>query len=464
MSEKRLARAAKLKFAQHSPTTCLPTNVPLMSRANLLSMFLLMTCCVPSAGQQLVPIGEAWARTKVNAVIFRRNALCTFGDQQVAAFYNPQGQVVLAQRTLDSSQWQLHVTPLKGRPADAHNCICLAFDGAGYLHVSWDHHGNPLNYCRSVAPLSLELAPPAPMLNRQERRVTYPEFYRMPNGDLLFFYRDGASGNGNLVLNRYDVQNGRWLRLHDNLIDGEGQRNAYWQVAVDRRGHIHLSWVWRETGDVVTNHDIAYAKSTDGGVTWKKTTGEAYSLPVNESTAEYAVRIPQNSELANQTSMAIDYQGHPYIANFWRDRPNAVPQYRLVRHDGTAWRTQQVGARTLDFHRQGGGTKRPPISRPLLLLDSTADHTHAFILFRDEERGKKISVACASDLDSGHWLFVDLTPRSTGQSDPLIDPVVWEERKEIHLLTQFVGQGDGEKEEDVPPQMISVVEWKPRLP
>jgi hypothetical protein len=33
--------------------------------------------------------------------------------------------------------------------------------------------------------------------------------------------------------------------------------------------------------------------------------------------------------------------------------------------------------------------------------------------------------------------------------------------REIHLLTQFVGQGDGETQEDVPPQTISVVEWIP---
>ena len=435
-----------------------------MVRAIPVLVLILAFCPCPAPAQQSFPIAEAWARTKVNAVIFRRNAICSFGDQQVAAFYNAEGRVVLARRTLGGDQWQIQVTSLKGRTADAHNCICLAFDADGYLHVSWDHHGNPLRYCRSVAPLSLELGPAQPMLGRQEQRVTYPEFYRLPGGDLLFFYRDGSSGNGNLVLNRYDTKQRQWHRLHDNLIDGEGQRNAYWQVAVDRRGSIHLSWVWRETGDVVTNHDIAYAVSLDGGRAWQKTTGEACSLPINERTAEYAIRIPQNSELANQTSMAVDYHGHPYIANFWRETPSAVPQYRLVMHDGQSWHTRQVGERTLDFHRQGGGTKRPPVSRPLLLLDSTAERTHAFLLFRDQERGKKISAAFTADLSAGPWSFIDLTPESVGQADPMIDPTVWEERKQIHLLTQFVGQGDGEQQEDVPPQTISVVEWQPQLP
>jgi hypothetical protein len=33
-------------------------------------------------------------------------------------------------------------------------------------------------------------------------RVTYPEFHALPGGDLLFLYRDGGSGGGNLAMNR----------------------------------------------------------------------------------------------------------------------------------------------------------------------------------------------------------------------------------------------------------------------
>ena len=30
-------------------------------------------------------------------------------------------------------------------------------DGDGYLHLSFDHHGHKLNYCRSIAPDTLVL-------------------------------------------------------------------------------------------------------------------------------------------------------------------------------------------------------------------------------------------------------------------------------------------------------------------
>jgi hypothetical protein len=40
------------------------------------------------------------------------------------------------------------------------------------------------------------------------------------------------AGGGDLVLDRYDPQTRRWERLQDRLIDGEGERNAYWQATV----------------------------------------------------------------------------------------------------------------------------------------------------------------------------------------------------------------------------------------
>ena len=75
--------------------------------------------------------------------------------------------------------------------------------------------------------------------------------------------------------------------MQDVLIDGEKERNAYWQLYIDNANTIHVSWVWRETPDVATNHDLCYACSHDGGVTWEKSTGEKYRLPITVRNAEY---------------------------------------------------------------------------------------------------------------------------------------------------------------------------------
>jgi hypothetical protein len=413
-------------------------------------------------------LGPGWARTKVNMAIFRHSAVDSVGDRQVAGWYDGAGRVCLGERRLGEDRWRVQVTELRGRVTDAHNVISLAFDGAGELHVSWDHHGHPLRYVRVSAGGGLEPGERQVMVGRDEERVTYPEFYRLPDGGLLFFYREGAAGAGNLVLNRYrpSVSGGAgvWERVQSNLIDGEGERNAYWQACVDGGGVIHLSWVWRETPDVVTNHDLCYARSADGGVTWTNSAGVRLLVPMTAAGSEYACRIAQGSELANQTSMSVDGSGRPVIATFWRGaEAGAVPQYRLVYLGESGWRVVQVGERTLNFERRGGGTKRPPISRPLLLLDSAAGSRRAVVLFRDQEWGGGVVAAVTGDYAGGDWEYWGLTG-GVGQADPLVDFGVWRERGEVHLLSQLTGQGDGEREESVEPTAVRLLEWRVRWP
>lgn len=411
---------------------------------------------------RMVPIAKGWAKNQINAVIFRRNSVTTRGDTQFAAFYDAESRVVLAKRNLSATKWQTRQTPYQGRTRDAHNTISIAVDGDGFLHIAWDHHNSHLQYCRSAAPGSLELTEKMPMIGDKETRLTYPEFYNLPGGDLLFLYRDGASGSGNLILNRYDVKAKKWSRLQDNLIDGEGERNAYWQLATDAKGGIHVSWVWRETPDVATNHDLCYAKSTDGGKTWQKSSGEIYQLPITAKSAEYVWRIPQGSELINQTSMCADAQGRAYIATYWRPQGTMVPQYHLVYQDSSSWKVSQVTRRVTPFTLSGGGTRRIPVSRPQILIRSTKAKTEAFLIFRDIERQNRVSVATCADLNRRTpWVIRDLTTSSVGMWEPTYDVAVWNKKKELHLLVQEVGQGDAEGLEDLAPQMISVLEWKP---
>ncbi|MDR3328647.1 MAG: BNR repeat-containing protein [Prevotellaceae bacterium] len=407
---------------------------------------------------KLVEVGAGYSRTSVNTAVFRNNALVTHRDTQFVAFYDADRYIVLGKRKQGSSQWQLQRTQYQGNCADAHNIISLMVDGAGYLHLAFDHHGHPLRYCRSLAPGSLALGDKEPMTGDNEADVTYPEFYRLADGDLLFAYRSGISGRGNLVMNRYAVRTRQWERLHSVLIDGEGARNAYWQLCTDARGAIHLSWVWRETPDVATNHDLCYARSTDGGKTWESSKGERYHLPITAANAEYACRIPQRSELINQTSMSADAAGHPYIATYWRTADSQIPQYRLVWHDGTAWQQQQVSQRSTPFSLSGAGTKMIPIARPRLVIKQEGGVGKAFYIFRDVERGSKVSLAYTNDLASGKWQYTDLTDFPVDAWEPNYDTEWWKTRQELHLFVQRTAQGDGEKTVDKEAQSVYVLE------
>jgi len=427
--------------------------------------FLILTAFVSLSsaeeGPRTIPVGKGWAKSCVNANILRYNSVVSHEGDQYVAYYAEDGFVVLAKRKLDSEKWEIRETPYKGNVRDAHNSISIMIDGEGYLHMSWDHHVHPLRYCRSTSPGSLELTEKMSMTGKKENRVTYPEFYRLADGNLLFLYRDGGSGDGNLMMNHYSTKSQEWTRRQDAFINGEGKRNAYWQMCIDTRGTIHISWVWRESGDVATNHDMGYAKSEDGGKTWKKSNGETYKLPITAGNAEYAARIPQGHELINTTGMTADGRGRPYIVTYWRPEGTKVPQYHLIHHDGSTWHTSQMSERKTTFSLSGGGTKRIPISRPRIVVDSGGTSDKAYMLFRDLERGDRVSVAICDDLSNPKWRFKDLTDSSVGMWEPSHDTELWNRSKVLHVYVQKVGQGDGGRTEDVPPSQVSILEWKP---
>ncbi len=425
---------------------------------NLLLPVLLLSLAVSLYAQKLSPVGLGYAQTSVNTTVFRNSSVVADGDLQFVAYYDPEGWLTLAKRSLSSpsADWEIRRSQYKGKAADAHNIISIGIDGEGWLHVSFDHHDNPLRYCRSKAPHSLELDTLTSMTGLEENKVTYPEFYRFKNGDLLFAYRSGKSGRGNLILNRWDLATHRWVRVQDILLDGEGKRSAYWQLYVDSEGTIHLSWVWRETWMVETNHDLCYARSSDGGVTWTRSDGSVYDLPVRLSTAEVAFRIPQRSELINQTSMSTDAEGHPFIATYWRDSASLIPQYRVVWHDGTEWHQQQVSDRKTPFSLAGGGTKMIPIARPRIVVDGHK----AFYIFRDEERGSKVSMYYTKDLRRGRWKVKDLTRFSVHAWEPSLDMELWKSQHRLHLFVQDAFQGDGEHRVETAPTPVQILEVK----
>ncbi|HEY4337752.1 MAG TPA: BNR repeat-containing protein, partial [Puia sp.] len=201
------------------------SNQQLQRFRNLIPILALIA--TQSRAQKLIPVAQGWAKNSINTVVFRKNSITSDKTFQYIAFYDSTGRLVLGRRKLGAASWQLSPSQYTGDTRDAHRSISIIVDGKGYLHCCFDQHDSRLRYTRSTSPGSLELGPELPMTNANEARVTYPEFYRLPTGDLLFLYRDGASGNGNLILDRYDTKTGTWTRMQDKLIDGEGKRNAY---------------------------------------------------------------------------------------------------------------------------------------------------------------------------------------------------------------------------------------------
>ena len=444
-----------------------------------------------AGGAEIVPILDAaYAGSSVNVVANVRQTLFTHGDTQYAGFYDAAGFMVLARRRVPPASagtpviiWETLQSEHQGNVADAHNAISLVVDGDGYVHVAWDHHGNPLNYARGKAPGGLELLPPQPMTGQREGQVTYPQFFRTGEGDLYFLYRDGRSGRGALVLNRYETKVRRWTQVQPNLIDGEGVRSPYWGMNVDAQGGLHLAWIWRDSPDVATNHDLCYARSTDGGRTWTTSRGEPLALPITAATAEYAVRIPPRHNLMNSPVVEVDAEGVPHLMSYWSPTPEAAPQFHIVSSrwrsplhpeplhvagsaSESTWTVTPIDHPRAPFALAGAGTKRPPMSRGLLLLQGAGAQARAHLVYRDDRRGAKVlAVSSATGLEPP-WKLTELTASPVGAWEPSYDPTAWAESGTLRMLLQRVEQGDGNDASAaaVPPEPVGVLSWKPLSP
>ncbi len=399
-------------------------------------------------------VGEGWAKNSINTVIFRKNSLSSNDSVQFIAYYDPNGFLVLGKRKLTSNQWEINTTQYRGNVRDAHNSASIELDRDGYLHVSWDHHNNELRYARSITPGSLELTEKIEMMGSLENVVSYPEFHKSTIGDLYFFYRDGGSGNGNLVINKYKADTQIWERIQTNLIDGEGQRNAYWQAAIDQDGTIHISWVWRESPDVASNNDLCYAKSTNGGKTWMNSKGDTYTLPITKSSAEVIQTIPQNSELINQTSMTTDKKGNPFIVSYWKPQGSVIPQFQIVYLSKNKWHHEDLEFRKTPFSLSGMGTKQIPISRPQIVVSKK----DVFVIFRDAERDNKVSIAQNRPPFKKEWTISDYTTAGYDAWKPTLDPWKWKNDQIISLFIQKTTQVDGEGLSDKESASVEVLD------
>src|SRR5690606_20166752 len=107
---------------------------------------------------------------------------------------------------------------------DSHNYLTLGIDKKGYLHLAGNMHVHPLTYFKSTAPQDIStLKQVREMVGTEEDRCTYPKFMNTKEGELIFHYRDGGSGDGNEIYNVYSCQTGEWSRLLDSpLTDGLG--------------------------------------------------------------------------------------------------------------------------------------------------------------------------------------------------------------------------------------------------
>ncbi|MHC4916513.1 MAG: BNR repeat-containing protein, partial [Planctomycetota bacterium] len=264
-------------------------------------------------------------------------ALVTHKGHQFVAYYDAKRQMTVARRRLGEKKWEHKRLPSRVG-WDSHNYITITFDRADCLHVSGNMHNNPLVYFRAAKPLDIaSLEQHRKMTGDREGGVTYPQFIRDNEGRLLFMYRHGSSGNGLRLINAYDEKSRTWKRLLKTpLLDGRKQSmNAYPAGSIRKGpdGRFHVVWVWRDTPDCRTNHDISYARSADM-LNWETAAGKPVTLPITPLNRDVIVDpIPTRKGLINISyGLGFDQQNRPVVHYHNYDK-NGNSQIFLARHE-----------------------------------------------------------------------------------------------------------------------------------
>jgi hypothetical protein len=294
-------------------------------------------------------IDEVWAGHPVGF------CLLTHGRRQYIAYYNSTRNMVVGQRNLDEENFHLHIMPATAREThggtstvlnwDSHNSVTLAVDSEGFIHLAGNMHVHPLTYFRSTKPHDIStLVQIMGMIGSEEKQCTYPNFMLTREGELIFHYRDGGSGRGNEIYNIYSTRAKTWKRLLDTpLTDGEGQMNAYQtQPRLMADDWYHVYWVWRDTPDCETNHDLSYIKSPDLK-NWYNAFGEPIKMPATIHDKSIIVDpIPPGGGIINLAAqLCLDENLKPQFVYHKYDEAGNLQLY-VAWIEGNTWANKQI--------------------------------------------------------------------------------------------------------------------------
>ena len=377
--------------------------------------------------------GNVTFENTANVASYQQDGLFTHRGYQYVAWYRADRRAVISRRKLPHGTWQSIELDQLLYSDDSHNTIAMAVTPSdGRIHIAYPTHANALFYARSVPGIANDpqqadwssrsferTRTVVPGAADAPRTLTYPQF-ELVRGRMLLTYRDGSSNNGRQVLLRYDDNEaGTWTFL-GRFTGSTGTYTSPFGTSSTRYGYLHgftanpvtgdleIAFSWREQSSAwcspsgLGNHDIGYARSPDGGMTWLNNDGlqiGATGTPDQITVGDPHVVVPVsiNRGLINQETQAVDRGGRLHVMTSMFDdadlaklggchtqtypqrRQYARPYHHWRDADGT-WHTTE-----LPFYNNSSG-------RSKLLFDK---HDTAYVVLPDA----RIAAATAA----GEW-------------------------------------------------------------
>ena len=315
--------------------------------------------------KEKIVLGNIWSAVSVGF------CLLTHKNRQYVAYYNADRQTVVGMRDLSDDSFIQATLRSKSDQApgrhssstvqgwDSHNYLTMTVDAKGYIHLAGNMHASPMTYFRSREPgdiMTMEQI--SPMVGPNEKHCTYPKFMTGPDAALLFHYRDGGSGNGNEIYNIYDSETGKWKRFLDTpLVDGQGKMNAYQNgPRLGPDGCYHLLWMWRDTPDAATNHDLSYARSRDLKH-WENAAGDPLTLPLTiHSKGTIIDPVPPGGGIINTVHRFGFDSKNRVVVTYHKHDEHGNTQAYAARFEGKGWKIKAISDWQGRHIFKGGGS------------------------------------------------------------------------------------------------------------
>jgi hypothetical protein len=244
-----------------------------------------------------------------------------------------------------------------------HTQASIALDRDGYVHLAYNMHNMPWQYSVSRYPLDISAfafrGQPVTMAEIETVRfqnktyfptpgeaaipgtqVTYPAFFKSPQGDLFVTYRyalkparrwEQRAFAGGLA--RYDTSTQTWSQIggrievsaddarlpagetHANaspLIFEDGYSVYLASLGFDSQGGMHVFWNWRPSGAGMETISPSYAWSPDG---WRfqRSDGAQYALPISFRDSDVIAPNDRANLYYAPKSVAVMPSGDPVV-------------------------------------------------------------------------------------------------------------------------------------------------------
>jgi len=304
-----------------------------------------------------VPVGMKGG--KANWALFN-SPICTHRGVVFIAFVGPNPRDGTGYQTvvgkLADGKWQFSVVEPNNLNDPWHAQPSLVVDAAGHVHVTYNMHSSPWQYCVSLRPADIrrwvfrgqKLRGPHDRLESgvvygegraaiPGNRITYQFMTTDRNGVPYVIFREALKNlpgtdyfkmQWSLGIARYDARQRKWLRVGPGrgvrvFATEPGRRVQGGRVYFDPNNRMHVSWIWYAeyekdgSGHLKPNWP-GYAYSDDCGTTFHRADGKPLKLPVRLADVPKVIspdwlEPTEKGYFAAYTELCASPHGVPYL-------------------------------------------------------------------------------------------------------------------------------------------------------